>query len=295
MRTPRSIATASPAACAISPMHRAWNGACCRRVPRGSSATSSKPIRARAASPTPSISAVAPRVAWKTGTSYGFRDAWALGGTRRYSVGVWVGRPDGTPLPGQYGAVTALPLLFEVIDSLPRTRGDGAPRPPPSNVRRDRRVLAAGPAAGSAGAAAVPQEARRPGRSMARCRRPSPNAMRACGAPAVSASTSTHAAACACPPIAYSAARTPHQRARALARAGFAVVVRGNARTAARLPALSPDCAPDGRDATEELRIEGINRPRHAGACAQQRDALATFDCARSAAKRGSAGCSTAA
>ncbi|MGH8025626.1 MAG: penicillin-binding protein 1C, partial [Pseudoxanthomonas sp.] len=38
-----------------------------------------------------------PRVAWKTGTSYGFRDAWAIGGTRRYTVGVWVGRPDGTP------------------------------------------------------------------------------------------------------------------------------------------------------------------------------------------------------
>ena len=60
-----------------------------------------------------------PRVAWKTGTSYGFRDAWAIGGTRTYTVGVWVGRPDGTPLPGQYGAVTALPLLFEVVDSLP--------------------------------------------------------------------------------------------------------------------------------------------------------------------------------
>src|SRR3546814_20747482 len=59
-----------------------------------------------------------PGVAWKTGTSYGFRDAWAIGGTRRHTVGVWVGRPDGTPLPGQYGAVTALPLMFEVIDSL---------------------------------------------------------------------------------------------------------------------------------------------------------------------------------
>ncbi|MCF5950984.1 penicillin-binding protein 1C, partial [Xanthomonas perforans] len=43
-----------------------------------------------------------PGVAWKTGTSYGYRDAWAIGGTRRYTVGVWVGRPDGTPLPGQY-------------------------------------------------------------------------------------------------------------------------------------------------------------------------------------------------
>ncbi len=38
--------------------------------------------------------AMRPSVAWKTGTSYGFRDAWALGSTRRYTVGVWVGRPD---------------------------------------------------------------------------------------------------------------------------------------------------------------------------------------------------------
>src|SRR5690606_16461255 len=75
-----------------------------------------------------------PRVAWKTGTSYGFRDAWAIGGTRRYTVGVWVGRPDGTPLPGQYGAVTALPLMLEVIDSLPRQAGDNARMPMPARV-----------------------------------------------------------------------------------------------------------------------------------------------------------------
>jgi len=61
------------------------------------------------------------RVAWKTGTSYGFRDAWALGTTPEYTVGVWVGRPDGTPMPGQYGAITALPLMYEVFDSLPRS------------------------------------------------------------------------------------------------------------------------------------------------------------------------------
>lgn len=60
------------------------------------------------------------RIAWKTGTSYGFRDAWALGSTPEYTVGVWVGRPDGTPMPGQYGAVTALPLMYEVFDSLPK-------------------------------------------------------------------------------------------------------------------------------------------------------------------------------
>jgi len=75
-----------------------------------------------------------PRVAWKTGTSYGYRDAWAIGSTRTYTVGVWVGRPDGTPLPGQYGAVTALPLMFEVIDSLPRQAGDNAVRARPDSV-----------------------------------------------------------------------------------------------------------------------------------------------------------------
>jgi penicillin-binding protein 1C len=60
------------------------------------------------------------KVAWKTGTSYGFRDAWAMGTTPEYTVGVWVGRPDGTPMPGQYGAITALPLMYEVFDSLPK-------------------------------------------------------------------------------------------------------------------------------------------------------------------------------
>ncbi|UNK57044.1 penicillin-binding protein 1C [Pseudoxanthomonas daejeonensis] len=75
-----------------------------------------------------------PPVAWKTGTSYGFRDAWAVGGTRRYTVGVWVGRPDGTPLPGQYGALTALPLLLETVDSLPRLPGDADAVPRPSSV-----------------------------------------------------------------------------------------------------------------------------------------------------------------
>ncbi|HEV7490210.1 MAG TPA: penicillin-binding protein 1C, partial [Rhodanobacteraceae bacterium] len=75
-----------------------------------------------------------PRVAWKTGTSYGFRDAWAVGATRRYTVAVWIGRPDGTPLPGQYGAVTALPLMFQVVDSLPRSSLSATPEPPPASV-----------------------------------------------------------------------------------------------------------------------------------------------------------------
>jgi penicillin-binding protein 1C len=64
-------------------------------------------------------------IAFKTGTSYGFRDAWAAGFDGRYAVGVWVGRPDGTPLPESSGFRTAAPLLFQVFDLLP-----GAPLAP---------------------------------------------------------------------------------------------------------------------------------------------------------------------
>ncbi|MGQ3093625.1 MAG: penicillin-binding protein 1C, partial [Roseateles sp.] len=56
----------------------------------------------------------AQRVAWKTGTSFGFRDAWALGVTDRYTFGVWIGRPDGTPNPGHFGANAAAPLLRDL-------------------------------------------------------------------------------------------------------------------------------------------------------------------------------------
>jgi penicillin-binding protein 1C len=76
------------------------------------------------------------RLAWKTGTSYGFRDAWAIGVTPRWVIGVWIGRPDGTPMPGQYGAITALPLLVALADALPRGAGDAAWPPPPASVVR---------------------------------------------------------------------------------------------------------------------------------------------------------------
>lgn len=59
------------------------------------------------------------QVAWKTGTSYGFRDSWAVGVSADYTLGVWIGRPDGTPLPGYYGAVAAAPILFSIADNLP--------------------------------------------------------------------------------------------------------------------------------------------------------------------------------
>jgi penicillin-binding protein 1C len=75
---------------------------------------SPRPDRARS----DSIEGPGHRIAWKTGTSYGYRDAWAVGFTPRYTIGVWFGRPDGTPSPGQYGAITALPVLFQVFDRL---------------------------------------------------------------------------------------------------------------------------------------------------------------------------------
>lgn len=62
-------------------------------------------------------------IAWKTGTSYGFRDAWALGVNNEYTVGVWVGRPDGTAITGEFGAKAAAPLLFDVFNMLPRKAG----------------------------------------------------------------------------------------------------------------------------------------------------------------------------
>lgn len=57
-------------------------------------------------------------LAWKTGTSYGFRDAWAVGVSSRYLIGVWIGRPDGTPVAGQFGLASATPLLLQVHDVL---------------------------------------------------------------------------------------------------------------------------------------------------------------------------------
>lgn len=57
-------------------------------------------------------------LAWKTGTSYGYRDAWALGVNSRYLIGVWVGRPDATPVVGQFGFATAIPILYQVDNLL---------------------------------------------------------------------------------------------------------------------------------------------------------------------------------
>ncbi|WP_109514131.1 peptidoglycan glycosyltransferase PbpC [Pseudomonas ovata] len=79
-----------------------------------------------------------PQLAWKTGTSYGFRDAWAIGVGPRFLVGVWIGRPDGTPVPGQFGLASAAPLMLQVHDVLANRdsqRGIASPVVPvPMNV-----------------------------------------------------------------------------------------------------------------------------------------------------------------
>jgi len=74
-------------------------------------------------------------LAFKTGTSYGFRDAWAVGYDAQVTIAVWAGRPDGTPMPGRSGLVTAAPVLFKIADLL----GPAPPAParePPPGVRR---------------------------------------------------------------------------------------------------------------------------------------------------------------
>ncbi|MBN4082122.1 penicillin-binding protein 1C [bacterium AH-315-B15] len=61
------------------------------------------------------------QIAWKTGTSFGFRDAWAVGCTPRFVVGVWVGNADGEGRPGLIGREAAAPILFDVFSSLPQS------------------------------------------------------------------------------------------------------------------------------------------------------------------------------
>lgn len=197
-----------------------------------------------------------PRVAWKTGTSYGFRDAWALGATRAYTVGVWVGRPDGTPLPGQYGAITALPLLFDVIDSLPRQRGDALALPRPDSVREQAVCWPLGIAATD--------------QPEALCRRRLDAWVLDGAIPPTFAERESRL---------WSAGRVPFQvdavtgrrlssRCSEPHRARDAELARWPAllspwlgaadRSAARLPALAADCVDDGRERLAQLHIEGV-------------------------------------
>mgnify|MGYP001097732645 CR=1 FL=1 len=58
------------------------------------------------------------KIAWKTGTSYGLRDAWAIGNTRKYTVAVWIGNASGEGRPGLTGSSTAAPVMFEIFNKL---------------------------------------------------------------------------------------------------------------------------------------------------------------------------------
>jgi penicillin-binding protein 1C len=59
------------------------------------------------------------RIAFKTGTSYGYRDAWSIGFDGKHTIGVWVGRPDGAPVSGLVGRAAAAPILFDAFARLP--------------------------------------------------------------------------------------------------------------------------------------------------------------------------------
>ncbi len=78
----------------------------------------------------PPPGAPANRLAYKTGTSYGNRDAWAIGYDGRHVIGVWMGRPDGTPVPGAFGADVAAPVLFQAFARLKRQLDPQPPAPP---------------------------------------------------------------------------------------------------------------------------------------------------------------------
>ncbi|AZU05078.1 penicillin-binding protein 1C [Glycocaulis alkaliphilus] len=79
----------------------------------------------------------APAIAYKTGTSYGFRDAWAAGVSGNYAVVVWVGRADGAPRPGETGRQAALPALFDIFDVIARRDPSGVASRTDSLVARN--------------------------------------------------------------------------------------------------------------------------------------------------------------
>ena len=66
----------------------------------------------------PPENAAGGRIAFKTGTSYGYRDAWSVGFDGKRTIGVWVGRPDGGAVPGLIGRAVAAPILFEAFSRL---------------------------------------------------------------------------------------------------------------------------------------------------------------------------------
>lgn len=107
----------------------------------------------------PPLNAKRGRLAYKTGTSYGYRDAWAVGYDGQHTVAVWVGRPDGAATPGLVGRVAAAPILFDAFARLSERRtpldappsgavqvASGSDLPPPlKRFRESRRELTQGP------------------------------------------------------------------------------------------------------------------------------------------------------
>jgi penicillin-binding protein 1C len=81
----------------------------------------------------PPPGAPANRLAYKTGTSYGHRDAWAIGYDGTHVIGVWMGRADGTPVPGAFGADVAAPVLFQAFNRL-KPKLDPQPAAPASTL-----------------------------------------------------------------------------------------------------------------------------------------------------------------
>ena len=116
----------------------------------------------------PPENAAGGRIAFKTGTSYGYRDAWAVGFDGKRTIGVWVGRPDGAPVPGLIARVAAAPILFDAFARTGRIAGADPERAARHARRGDLETAAA--------IAALPSQAGLPGRatrrSFASCSRP---------------------------------------------------------------------------------------------------------------------------
>ncbi len=77
-----------------------------------------------------------PKIAWKTGTSYGYRDAWSIGYNRRYTVGVWIGNFAGYGRPGLIGAEVAAPLLFDLFNKVDNGKGGWFTQPATVDARQ---------------------------------------------------------------------------------------------------------------------------------------------------------------
>jgi len=90
----------------------------------------------------PPLNGAADRIAFKTGTSYGYRDAWAVGFDRATTIAVWVGRPDNGAVPGLVGRITAAPILF---DAFARLNRDVEIIPPPPGALFPRSTAALPP------------------------------------------------------------------------------------------------------------------------------------------------------